>query len=408
MIFKFNKTIIAKILLVFIFASIFLIILKIFFDPQIEKIEKMINIDKIQNVSWSQNQCPYIMNDSLKKILDENKLEYTNKDENKWNLYLPCTYDDINDEINNININNNNNDKRLFIINNADFLTGKDYLWEYIVKYYGTEKASQMIPMSYILSDKNDISRLKREYQKNKLYILKKNIQRQEGLKITDSLEEMLNAEKDNFVIAQELLQNPYTINERKINMRFYVLVICKNNKIDVYVFNNGFMYYTKDLFQKNNKNFGPNITTGYIDRWIYEVNPLTHEDFKKYLDNDTRKLSNIELELRQQNNKISEVTFNRIYDLLKNIFISFNGKICGGKLNDHLTFQLFGVDIAIDDNLYPKIMEMNKGPDMSAKDERDGSIKYKCTKDILKLVGVINEPNTDNGFIQIFDSENI
>ena len=89
---------------------------------------------------------------------------------------------------------------------------------------------------------------------------------------------------------------------------------------------------------------------------------------------------------------------------MIREIFESFIGKVCGGKLKDNVSFQLFGADVAINDQLYPKIMEINKGPDMSIKDERDGNVKYKCINDILQLVGVL--PNNNNGFIKILEYE--
>ena len=97
------------------------------------------------------------------------------------------------------------------------------------------------------------------------------------------------NDEKNDYpyVVVQELLQDPYTISGRKINLRVYVLVVKNNNKTNLYIYSDGFMYYTAELFQKNSTDTKINITTGYIDRKVYEENPLTHNDFKSYLDSD-------------------------------------------------------------------------------------------------------------------------
>jgi hypothetical protein len=71
----------------------------------------------------------------------------------------------------------------------------------------------------------------------------------------------------------------------------------------------------------------------------------------------------------------------------------------------NNLTFQLFGVDIAVNDKLQPMIIEMNKGPDLGTKDERDGNVKKGVLRDMMKIVGAI--PNENNGFIKILDYEN-
>jgi hypothetical protein len=59
---------------------------------------------------------------------------------------------------------------------------------------------------------------------------MKKNIQRQEGLKISKDKNEILNCYKDGYAVVQELLQDPYLINGRKINLRVYCLFIKKSN----------------------------------------------------------------------------------------------------------------------------------------------------------------------------------
>jgi hypothetical protein len=188
--------------------------------------------------------------------------------------------------------------------------------------------------------------------------------------------------------------------------MRFYVLVVCKDKNMDVYVFNDGFMYYTAEPFRKGTTESGPNVTTGYIERAIYEQNPLTHIDFKQYLDRTDRPITVTEENIRSQGLKISSVVFNRIYNLLREVFTCIIGKACeGDRLRNNVSFQLFGCDIAINDQLHPMIMEVNKGPDISAKSDEDGKVKRKCVKDMLKIIGAVQD-NNPNGFMQIINKE--
>ena len=228
-------------------------------------------------------------------------------------------------------------------------------------------------------------------------------------MKITNSKDEIIHGDEKGFVLVQELLQNPYTISGRKTNMRFYVLVICHNKQVNVFVHNDGFMYYTKQLFIKGSLETGPNITTGYIERQVYVDNPLTHGDLRKYLDDPVRKnLLPVEKNIREQNLKISKVYFDRIYDLLRNVFIAFVGKICKNqKFSDNVMFQLFGVDVAVDNNLNPMIMEINKGPDLGAKDKRDSQLKHGVVRDMLNVIDIIKyDSHTHNKFIKILDTK--
>jgi ABC-type dipeptide/oligopeptide/nickel transport system ATPase component len=70
------------------------------------------------------------------------------------------------------------------------------------------------------------------------------------------------------------------------------------------------------------------------------------------------------------------------------------------------VSFQLYGVDVAINQDLKPMVMEINKGPDLGGKDGRDRELKIGLGTDILKSVGLI--PNIDNKFITVLETVNI
>lgn len=239
---------------------------------------------------------------------------------------------------------------------------------------------------------------------------MKKNIQRQEGLLITRDIE--LIKKSQEYAVAQILLQNPYLINGLKINLRVYILVTCHKDTTNIYVFNNGFMYYTKQPFVKNSMESDNNITTGYVERKVYTENPLTHEDFKYYLDltegehyhkNNTRSLNNAERQIKQDGFLLSQVVFNNIMILIRDVFMSFKGKICKStsQIYKDNSYQIFGADVAISDKLQAQIIEINKGPDLDAKDERDKMVKTKLTNDMFELIG-LREISNENGFINV------
>lgn len=362
--------------------------------------EHMVNVSPVnREVTWGRDpSCNYQMTNAYLDILKEYSIKETKGKD--WLIYFPCTYNDADKEIKKVNP--SLPDQRIFIVNNSDAIASKSNLWSNIVAKYGREKAKKMSPITYVLYDKNDLELFKKEYEPTNLYILKKNIQRQEGLKITNDKDEILDGYKKSYVVAQELLQDPYMIRGRKTNMRFYVLLVCQNNEISLYVHKEGFMYYTKMPFEKNTSKVWSNITTGYIERWIYHVNPLTHDDFRQYLDNhDNRTLIEPEKELINSHKIISQTVFTRIYDLIKDIVLAMDKNICNeSKLKQYISFQLFGADIALDDHLNPKVMEFNIGPNLATHDGRDSEIKHMVVRDIFKVLKVV--PDSDNGFIKL------
>ncbi len=368
--------------------------------------ETFVSLEKIDGpLKWNRNQCNYLMGETLSKVLTDSNINKTDKED--WNVLFPCTYDNLDSEINKLKLKENDVQQRVFIVNNADEICAKNLLWKNLVNYFGRNDATKYMPMTYVLSNDDEMKLFDKEYKQNKLYILKKNIQRQEGLLISNKYDEIINAKKDNYVIAQELLQNPYILNTRKINMRFYILIVCQKNDMQCYVYNDGFMYYTKDPFVKNSLKSSTNITTGYIDREVYKTNPLTHADFKIWLDNSERNLSPIESEYLNNNpdKLLSEHVFDRIYYTIKQVFFALRPKIMSdSKLKNTTSYELFGADIAPNDILESQIMEINKGPNLEKMDDTDGKLKYGVHKDALAVLQFESDGKAEN-YIKLFET---
>lgn len=376
--------------------------------------ELMTNIAPINKWTRSAN-CRDYMNKTTYDVLSDNNIEYV--DENRADeaqIVFPCGYNAIDHEIRSLPhlTNSERQPKIVFIVDGADEISAKNLLWKNLLKHYGLEQAKIYSPNTYLLigSDKTqDLKRLKADHTLGKMYILKKNLQRQLGLEITDSLEK-IEQNKGDYVLAQELLLNSYLVNKRKINIRVYVVVVSHRNNIKIYVYNDGFISYTKKHFEPSDKSNDNHVTTGYVDRKVYVHNPLTHGDFKQYLDLpagdkyhpslESRILSDVEQKIISQGHRISDVVFKRIDELIQNVFISFKGVICRNAYPNGTNIpiygdygvQIFGADVAINDNLQPQIMEINKGPDLVPKDDREAMIKKGLVQSIMDRMGLGNK----------------
>lgn len=366
----------------------------------------------VENFKWiKKDSCRYKSNNTLLNVMKQHNIK--KGDLTDWDLYLPCTYNNMDLEMRSIPPAKLG--KKLFLINNCNFLTSKSMVWKLILDKYGIKDAKKIMPETYILknfsnNNTTDLQRFTNGYKDGNIYIMKKNIQRQKGLKITDKYDDIMLGRKNRYIIAQDLLQDPYLINMRKINLRIYMLIVCKDNDIQGYVHKNGFMYYTKEKFQKNSTRMEPNITTGYIDRQIYIDNPLTLEDFRSYLDNINRKLNMNETKILyndKSKRKLSNILFSDIYALLNKVLNAANKHICGttnvpSHIHEQTSFQLFGVDISVNENLQPQMMEINKGPDMSAKDKRDKQVKTNVMIDIMTVLDMTDKNKNDHQFIKL------
>jgi len=305
------------------------------------------------------------------------KYEYKNKKhlkiiEDTWKVWFPDGYNKIDEKLNKIKI--KNDEQLIFAIPGCDNVVSKYNVCKTLYDFYGKDKAMKIIPESFLLDKKEDLKFLK----EGERFILKKKVQRKEGLKITSDIKEVKLAYKDDYLIAQKLIK-PFLINGRKVNLRIYVMVVLHNDKLELYVNDYGSCIYTKDKYDEKSDDFEHNITSYKMELDVYDDNPLTLEQFRTYL-ND--------------NNIDSNDFFNKINNNLSLFIMSMKDQLGNNKFKKNKCVQIFGVDFIIDENMNPYLLEWNKGPDMKPRVKMlynpniTNEIITKINKLTTKLVG--------------------
>jgi len=327
-----------------------------------------------------------------KNIFDQYNIQHSNEE---WDLYYPCGYNFVEQELKNIKINNNIIDKFIFGINGCDNFVSKNNLWLLMEKHYGRYEASKLIPESFILNDSVQLNLFNEEFdnRKKNIYILKKNLQRKEGLKLTKDLDEIIFANSSGYVIVQKYITDLYLINERKINLRMYLLIMIKHNKIYFYLSKEGKCIYTNKKYNYNDFDFETNITSYNLDMSVYQQNPRFLNELIQYMNIKDGAGSGEKLFYRINENlkKISDCISNHMYQ--------------SDNIKGATSFQLFGIDIIFNNNLEPFLLEFNKGPDMLARDEIDEKMKTNIQTDMFKTIGLLENKNPDkNLFYLIYE----
>ena len=294
-------------------------------------------------------------------------------------VYIPHSYTDIEQEY---YYNIPDNIKIIFAISGCDNFVSKSGLWKLLRKQYDIKDATKLSPMTYIIGDPTEFDKISNIESK---FVIKKNIQRQEGIKIIGSItrNDFVNKfHQEGYVVLQEFLDDPLLINKRKVNIRVYVLIIVKKGILGLsktaYVYDNGFIYYSKEFYNPNSITFDNSITTGYIDRKVYETNPLTIKEFYNY-----------------------KILMGNVIQLLRKVMKAINIAIATTKFKGDINAQLFGFDIQPDNNFNVKLIEINKGPSLQEMDENDSQLKFNLQSDMYSLVGIIPK-NKTNGFIKL------
>lgn len=327
-----------------------------------------------------------LMNDlKIKKTTSEN-----------YHLYLPCGYTFAESEL--IGISGKIKNKFIYAIDGCDNLASKSEIWNILVSHYGRQKSSQIMPETFLLSDENEITqKLIPQFmygQVPPLFILKKNIQRKEGLKITQDPNDIINAHRDGFVVAQKYITDVFTINKHKLNLRVYVLIMCKHGKKHVYLYQNGKCIYTNKEYNKNVIDMETQITSYNMNTSLYNSLPIDFYELEKTIG-------------KHKWDTIFQKIKTKIYSLVK----VFGESVCVNRTLTHsnVCFQLFGVDVILTDDLQqpePYILEFNKGPDMKFANQKDYQMKYNLQRDVYQTVGLLQQiektEKTENGFVHL------
>ena len=349
----------------------------------------MLSTDESNNMTY--HRCSEkLLGKITKNIFDTNNIKHSN---DNWNIYIPCGYNDVEEELKKILIKDKSN-KYIFGLNGCDLIVSKNKIWESLVKCYGRKYASTLMPESYILDDQNEMEVFRANFNPsaNDIYILKKNVQRKEGLKLTRDFFEIIQGVLDEYRVAQKYITNLYLVNQRKVNLRIYLLVIIKDSIIYFYLCKDGKCIYTNKKYNDNDLDFESNITSYNLNMSVYKESPRDFDQLKVYINKDT------------QNKESGNFLFNNIELLMKEVASCLSKSFYQSKnIKGSITFQLFGADVIFNNELHPYLLEMNKGPDMTPRDDIDEKMKTGVQFDMFKTVGIMKNDKIDNSFYLIY-----
>jgi len=250
----------------------------------------------------------------------------------------------------NYNINKycNKNKTKFLSHKNNYLINNKKYLWITLKNYYGKNIAKTITPYTFIIP--NDYNSYKKF---NKKIIFKKNLHRQEGLFVTDKLQDKDYLVNNGYIVAQEFIQNSLKVNNYTIAIRMYLIIECKNKVFNEYIYDDGIVYYGKN-----------DIASYYFkySKEIYKNNPII--------------LSHLEKKLNINIRPTLIKKINLLVNAIKDSFCKNNE--C---YNKHNFYEIFGIDFIITNNLDAYILEVNSGPGMVHYNEVDNQLRNNIIK---------------------------
>jgi hypothetical protein len=348
------------------------------------------------------------------KFLKKYKFYQLEKEDN-WDLYIPRGYNNI--EIDLKELKPSNEKQIIFAIPGCDYLVGKTSLWNILEDKYGREGASELLPETFVLAKDKHLELFKEKFEEGKTYILKSKRQGKRGISLTKDYKDIMEAKNKEYTLVQNYKNDLLLVNNRKLNLRIYLLLTIKNGVVEAYVNRYGTCIYSNKEYDSSTLDFENNITSYNLDLKIYDDNPMTLKQLRTYL-----------IDHGYDN---PDILFDRINEKVKLVIDAVAPKLGNKRLNDNLCVQIFGMDFLVDKDLTPFMLECNKGPDMQPKQEykciselvsnleefyENEEIVDKCypigyksgngfkvQKDIFDLLGIIEFENSINGFYKVY-----
>ena len=333
-------------------------------------------------------KCPRLtVGDLNQKIFKKEGWNRVNKAENS-DLYIPCGYTNAEVEIKTLNPSSPN--QVIYSIPGCDQIVSKNRLWELLEKMWGRKGASSIMPESYSLSVKGERDLLRtywtREAHKNKdgrgpVIILKKNVQQKKGLLLTRDWSDIRFARFRGYVVAQKYLENLYSIQGRKINLRLYLAVKCHKNVKSFFLYNNGKCIYTSKAAGKgggDSLDFETNITSYKLNPAVYQTHPLDLYQLKSHLTSEGLDFDQL---------------YQRIVKIIQQTNKAVEPYLCQQKnLADNPCFQLFGLDVIFTKSLKPYLLECNKGPSLKPLTDGDEILKTEMLRSLYGKMGLLSD----------------
>lgn len=267
----------------------------------------------------------------------------------------------------------------------------KDRLWRNLQKLsckYG-HKEFGIMPKSYVLP--HDMKFLKQDWEChaafNEKWIIKPPASaRGTGIKVVSKWTQI---PKKRRVVVQKYVSKPYLINGSKFDMRLYVL-ITSIHPLRIYLHNDGLARFASVKYNDELDS----LHDRYMHLTNYSINRLSknytpNEDFSA-CEGHKWTLQTLFHYLKTEKKVDTDALWDSMKDLVVKTIISGESSVSSlTKANitsRYNCYELFGIDVLLDENLKPWLLEVNISPSLHSASPLDIHVKAPLVTDVLNL----------------------
>ena len=270
----------------------------------------------------------------------------------------------------------------------------KDCMWRNIARFRRANGLDyEICPPTYIFPEdyKRFIADREATEQNKALWILKPSASScGKGIKL---LTKKSQVQEKSGVIISKYVGKPFLINNRKFDLRIYVLVT-SFDPLKVYLYHEGLVRFASEEYAVNSKT----LKKRYVHLTNYSVNKKadTYVPAKQEADEDFNSCKWSLRMLRKQFEELGipyDEVFMSIKDVIIKALIAIEPQIVNhmnrGTKFRHVCFEVYGFDILLDHALKPWLLEVNVSPSLSSSSPFDKKVKTMLVCDTMNLVGV-------------------
>jgi tubulin polyglutamylase TTLL4 len=279
----------------------------------------------------------------------------------------------------------------------------KDNLWR---NYSKLNKAYpndyNFIPITYLIP--NNIIEFKANYKNSNMWIVKpKNSARGSGVRLLKNISDLPKE-----CIVSKYLDNPHLINNKKYDLRLYVL-ITSYVPLKIYFYKEGLVRFASEDYTKQDKD---NI-------FIHLTNYAVNKKNVKYMKNNNDDLFSSKWSLSAYRRFLAskglenehDEMFLKIKDIIIKTIISISEEsisiIKSISKHPNTIYEVYGFDIFIDAKFRPWLLEVNVSPSLNCDSELDLKIKTQLLTDVFNTIGIQALTKCEREKVKVKDKAN-
>ena len=238
------------------------------------------------------------------------------------------------------------------------------------------------------------------------------------GIRLLTDIESL---PKKNKFIVTHYVYNPHLINGKKYDLRLYLLVT-GYTPLKIYLFDNGlarfcsekydlnpdkmqdkYIHLTNYSINKTSENFEQNdsVDKEFGDKWTLHTLKKHFENHGLNFDKVWEKIEfgdKWTLHTLKKHFENHGLNFDKVWEKIKDIIVKVVISVSDiaiplikqFQLSSTNLFELYGVDILLDETLTPWLMEVNLNPSLNCDSQLDLKVKSHVLTDIFNIIGAI------------------